>query len=540
MNVFSAILLRRIGLWTALCFSCVVLVNQQTAAGQETDNDQQAVASQPQSNDWIELFNGENLDGWTQKNGTAKYTVEPDGVICGTTNPGSPNSFLCTDRLFGNFELEFEVKVDDKLNSGVQIRSRTRVPRDADKKAARFGRVFGPQVEIESSGAKGAEAGYVYGEATGRGWLTPKKRLKPRKVFQDNQWNHYRIVAQGSVIKTWINGEPIEVLDDPQIFETHPRGFVGLQVHSIGAGQGPYQVRWKNLKLRELPNQLTHSFIGFGKANGIVVFDESGKAVWKKRLPASDGWKLESGNILAAIYPCKEYPKGGVVELDFETKNKVWDFQGRQKEVSTVQQIAENEYVLTELGPEPKAVVINRNGDVLRETALDCQKQNAHMQTRMLRRLDNGNFLAPHLFDFAVKEYDPETGKVLKVLATDDRGRDKRDWPFTAIRLENGHTVIGCTNGNRVIEFDSNGKIVWKVDNDDIGKALISDACGIQRLANGNTVITSYYAKADKVKLLEVTPDHQIVWTFANSPHSFHHFQILTTNGQPLKTKPLR
>ena len=94
--------------------------------------------------------------------------------------------------------------------------------------------------------------------------------------------------------------------------------------------------------------------------------------------------------------------------------------------------------------------------------------------------------------------------------------------------------MIGCTNGNRVIEVNSDGKIVWSVDNADIGEKLISDACGVQRLPNGNTVITSYYAKGDQVKLTEVTPNKKVVWRFNALPSSFHHFQILTTNGKPL------
>ena len=71
---------------------------------------------------WESLFNGKNLKGWTQLNGTAKYTVK-DGTVIGSTVLGSPNSFLCTDKLYSNFILEFEVKVDESLNSGVQIRS---------------------------------------------------------------------------------------------------------------------------------------------------------------------------------------------------------------------------------------------------------------------------------------------------------------------------------------------------------------------------------------------------------------------------------
>lgn len=277
-----------------------------------------------------------------------------------------------------------------------------------------------------------------------------------------------------------------------------------------------------------------HSFLGVGKANRAVIVGEDGSIEWKVDLPASDGWVLPSGNVLLALYGTKEFPNGGAVEIDRKTKEIVFAYKGQQKETSTVQPLADGTFLLAELGPEPRALVINRDGKVLKTTPLQCQKQNAHMQTRMLRRLPNGNYIAPHLLDFAVKEYDPNTGKVLKTFPTDDRGRAKRDWPFTAIRLENGNTLIGCTNGNRVIEVNADGKIVWSVTNDDLGEKLLDDACGVQRLPNGNTVVTSYHAKGDAVKLLEITRDKKVVWRYSGMNAGFHHFQILTTNGKPV------
>jgi hypothetical protein len=190
--------------------------------------------------DWVPLFDGKTLDGWIQKNGTATYRVE-DGTIVGRTAEGSPNSFLCTARDYADFELEFEVKVDDALNSGVQIRSQTR--------GGPEGRVNGPQVEIE---AGPGESGYVYGEGTDRGWLTPKERLKPHSHFKNGEWNRYRIVAQGPRIQTWINDQKIEDLTDDPIFKTHSKGFIGLQVHGIERGAGPFQVAWRNLRIREI------------------------------------------------------------------------------------------------------------------------------------------------------------------------------------------------------------------------------------------------------------------------------------------------
>ncbi len=196
--------------------------------------------------EWISLFDGKTLKGWIQKNGTATYRVE-DGAIVGKTTPASPNSFLCSVGEYGDFELEFDVKLlNNQLNSGVQIRSLTKEP-EGD---AKFGRVNGPQVEIEASGEKGAESGYIYGEACG-GWMTPKDKLIPRKVFKDGEWNHYRIVAQGPRIQTWINGEAVEDLSDAAKFASHPKGFIGLQVHGVGDA-GPYEVAWRKIRIKVL------------------------------------------------------------------------------------------------------------------------------------------------------------------------------------------------------------------------------------------------------------------------------------------------
>ena len=188
---------------------------------------------------WKNLFDGSTLEGWVQKNGTAHYRVE-DGAIVGRTTDGSPNSFLCTTAPYGDFILEFEVKCDPSLNSGVQIRSQAKEG---------SGRVNGPQVEIESPAAGGL-SGYVYGEATGRGWLTPEEDRKRHKHFDDDGWNRYRVVARGPQIETWINGEKIGTLVDEQAAKTHPEGFIGLQVHGIGRGQGPYEVAWRNIRIQ--------------------------------------------------------------------------------------------------------------------------------------------------------------------------------------------------------------------------------------------------------------------------------------------------
>ena len=213
------------------------------ASGADLLNDQNATYRDPTGKEhgvWLSLFNGHTLKGWVQRNGQAIYSVEK-GVILGETVEGSPNAFLCTRQEYTDFELKFEMKVDDFLNSGVQIRSRSR----ADY---HNGRVHGPQVEI-AAGPEGS-AGYVYSEATGRGWLSQDRSLQG--VFKSGEWNQYRVRAKGLQIETWLNGVKIADLVDEDSFRS---GFIGLQVHQVPQGSGPYEVRWRNLFRRRLDEE---------------------------------------------------------------------------------------------------------------------------------------------------------------------------------------------------------------------------------------------------------------------------------------------
>ena len=191
---------------------------------------------------WVELFDGKTLAGWTQRNGTATYAAV-DGMIVGTTAEGSPNSFLCSDKDYGDFELVLEAKVDDQLNAGVQIRSKT--------DGGPNGRVNGPQVEVAAASPNGSVAGYVYGEAAG-GWMTPDAARTPHKHFKNGDWNAYRVVATGPRIQTWINGEKVGDIVHEERYKTHPKGFIGLQVHGIGKGSGPFKVAYRGIKVREV------------------------------------------------------------------------------------------------------------------------------------------------------------------------------------------------------------------------------------------------------------------------------------------------
>ncbi|MBD3268115.1 DUF1080 domain-containing protein [bacterium] len=187
--------------------------------------------------EWETIFNGKNYDGWEQINGRAEYTVE-DGVAIGKTVKGSPNSFMCTKKDYANFELEYQTKVDPRLNAGVQIRSNSF---DHYKN----GRVHGYQVELDPSDR--AWSAGIYDEAR-RGWLFPLAGMdKARNAFHNNEWNTFRILCMGDRIRTWINGVPAADLVDGMT----KSGFIGLQVHGF-RGDTPATVMWKNIRVRDL------------------------------------------------------------------------------------------------------------------------------------------------------------------------------------------------------------------------------------------------------------------------------------------------
>lgn len=251
---------------------------------------------------WTDLFNGKNLKGWEQLNGEAKYEVV-DGVLVGTTVLNTPNSFLATKKDYADFVLEFEYKVDPKLNSGVQIRSHS-------LKEYNNGRVHGYQIEIDPSDR--AWSAGIYDEGR-RGWLYPlKDNPKAQKAFKQSDWNHYHIEAVGNTLRTWINGVPAANLID----DADASGFIALQVHGVGNDQSKegIHVMWRNIRIATenldtykwaykeelkqistIPNMLTDQ----EKSKGWKLLwdgktDEGWRGANKETFPEG-GWEMKDG-----------------------------------------------------------------------------------------------------------------------------------------------------------------------------------------------------------------------------------------------------
>ncbi len=289
--------------------------------------------------------------------------------------------------------------------------------------------------------------------------------------------------------------------------------------------------------------EVTHSFLATGQKTYIMGAD--GKPSWTFPGPTRDGYVLEDGSVILTLNKSRRYGGGAVIKVaPGGGETLIW--KGTQSEVNSAQPTADGTFVITEAGASPRLLEVNAAGEVILEFPLACQKNNHHMQTRMARRISDGTFLAPHLLDFAVFRYD-RNGKVLGKLDTTAPGDSEHKihtWPFTAIRHGEGHTLVCCTHGNRVVDFDAEGKIVWTLTNDDLPGDWLQDPCGGQVLPNGNVVITSYAGgRKDRhaPKLFEVTRDKKVVWKYSDGQKvGIHHFQLITTNGKKLQGPALK
>jgi len=261
------------------------------------------------------LFDGKTTAGWVQRGGKAVYSVE-DGALVGRTVLGEKNSFLCPPGDYADFVLEFEVLVDPQLNSGVQIRS-------ASRPDYRDGVVHGYQVEIDPS--QRGWSGGIYEEQR-RGWLTsPKDDPVKQKAFKLGEWNHYRVEANGDRLRTWVNGVAVADLTDG----VTRSGFIGFQVHQ--AKQAGLAVRWRNIRIRELPRAATglspNTLSELERAQGFELLWD-GHTTWGWRSARDkgfpkQGWEIRDGELAVLETGGAEARAGG----DIITERKFAAFE---------------------------------------------------------------------------------------------------------------------------------------------------------------------------------------------------------------------
>ncbi len=294
-------------------------------------------ATHGQSAGWINLFDGKTLKGWEKVAGTASYAVE-NGMIVGTTAIGSPNTFLITEKEYGDFVLELEVKIaDTTANSGIQFRSKYD-PAGYNGK----GKVFGYQYELDPSSRRWT--GGIYDESR-RDWLYPLSlNTAAQSAFRLNEFNKVRVECTGFEIKTWINGVPAAY-----VFDTvTTKGIIALQVHSIGNNQqyAGEKIWWRNIRIKTtnitptpfpkgiyVLNNKSNYLTSYEKESGWkLLFDGNTTTGWrgayKDSFPAN-GWQLKDGTLTVFSSEGREAANGGdiVTTEQFKAFDLSFDFK---------------------------------------------------------------------------------------------------------------------------------------------------------------------------------------------------------------------
>lgn len=378
---------------------------------------------------WHELFNGRDFTGFTQKGGQAQFMVE-DGVMVGVSTAGTPNSFMCTSEDFSDFILEFEVKVDTQLNSGIQIRSHSTDNGDMTL-------VYGYQVEVDPTDR--GWSGGIYDESR-RGWLYPvtPNNQAAVKSFNRHDWNSYHVEAIGNRIRTWVNGIPVaDLLDDAD-----SSGFIAFQVHAVSPELAGARVMWRNIRIATeslenlswpdtakiyqanfIPNTLTEK----EKADGWkLLFDGVTSSGWRgahKDVFPESGWVIEDGCLKVLASGGAESQAGGDILTNDEFGNFDLFFEFRITEGAN----SGVKYFVTEKYPTAGSAI------GLEYQVLDDQR---HPDAKMGR---DGNRTLGSLYDL--------------IPAANKRFNGVGQWNAAHIVSLNGH-VEHWLNGFKVLEYD--------------------------------------------------------------------------------------
>jgi hypothetical protein len=185
--------------------------------------------------------------------------------------------------------------------------------------------------------------------------------------------------------------------------------------------------------------------------------------------------------------------------------------------------------MLTEAGDKPRLLEVARDGSIKVEIPLGCQITNHHVQSRMARKLPNGHYLVPQ--DKTVREYDA-SGKVVWECKSPESTADNRS--FCCLRNAAGHTLISLTVGSNLIEVDAAGKTVWELRDGDLAGVPVNRTTALAWLPNGNIVFSNYAARAPQAKVVEITREKKVVWTYTDaSNQGVHEFQLLDAEGKP-------
>lgn len=397
-------------------------------------------------NGWVPLFNGENLQGWKVVDGEANFEVV-EGVIVGTSKFNSHNTFLVTENEFDNFVLEFDVLIDEELNSGVQIRS-------AKSPEINGGSVYGYQVEIDPS--KRSWSGGIYDEGR-RGWLYNLEcNQNGKKAFQNGKWNKYKVEAMNENIRVWVNGiQTSDLIDD-----LSPKGIIALQVHSIDKEElNGRKVKFKNVRIKniDLQKEIAH------ENNPIRQISYLSNKLTKREI--SEGWKLlwdgETTNGWRGA-KMEHFPeKGWQIKNGILTVLDSGGYESRNGgDIVTVKKYKnfelEVDFKLTKGANSGIKYFVNTELNLAEGSAIGCEYQILDDEFHPDAKLGvNGNRTLASLYDLISPSallYAPNENNAKRV--------NKYGWNRAKIVVNKNH-VEHYLNGIKVVEYERNNQ-VWE------------------------------------------------------------------------------
>lgn len=292
----------------------------------------------------------------------------------------------------------------------------------------------------------------------------------------------------------------------------------------------------------------SHQFIAADSSTQrIAIIAKDGSTQWERKIgPLHDLHVLPNGNVLF------QDSWTHVLEVDPATNEVKWEYEartapgneGRRIEIHAFQRLDDGLTMVVESG-RSRIIELDKDGNIVTWIPLKVEHPSPHRDTRLVRKLDNGNYLACHEADGAVREYSP-TGKVVWEFRVPLFGRAPANGHgieafgnqcFSAIRLKNGNTLIGTGNGHSIIEVTPAGQDVWSLHQNDLPGIQLAWVTSLQVLNNGNILIGNCHAGPENPQLIEVDRQKRVVWTFKDFDrfgNSMTNSQILTSTGKAL------
>ena len=260
--------------------------------------------------------------------------------------------------------------------------------------------------------------------------------------------------------------------------------------------------------------------------NKLAIVGTDGTIEWEMKWGSiHDIHVLENGHIMV------QKNNRQVVEIDPDSQEVVWSYdataengnKGKPVEVHAFQPLPNGGIMIAESGPG-RIIEINRAGEITHEIKLRIDNPHPHRDTRLARKLESGNYLVAHEGDGTVREYDGKSGKVVWEYPIPMFGKDAQpghgpegygNHVFSAIRLDNGNTLIGTGNGHSVLEVTPGKEIVWQLHQNDLPGITLAWVTTLEVLENGHYVIGNCHAGPGQPLLIEIDPaTKKVVWTF--------------------------